>query len=222
MQYRRSPKSDAENPLIEHDIFTCESTAYRRLKEKGLCDKGIVPQFFGTMEQIQPELWKPHLNMFLEHDLLPNAILIEYIPDMQMIDLPTFSPDRLDKLASILDEIHDTKVLHRDPYPRNMMIIPGNPDRVLWIDFDRAQTYSYSEPVTAQQQEWFNFENQMMKELAEGLVSHMIQHQRASANRIISQLQKEDSKEGKHRKTFHYYFEGMSPDFRDRACENVT
>ncbi len=182
-QYRTREKCDAENPLIEHNLFICESRAYRRLKEKGFCDKGTVPQFFGTIEQIQPDLWKPHLDMFLEHELLPNAILIEYIPRMQMIDLPTFSTDRLNKLVGILEEMHNTKILHRDPYPRNMMIVPGNPDRVLWIDFDRAQTYSA--PLTKRQREWFHDEDQLMKEFAEGLVSDLPKHGGLSTNQII-------------------------------------
>ena len=112
--------------------------------------------------------------MFLQHELLPNAILIEYIPHMEIMDLPTFSTDRLDKLVSILKEVHHAKVLHRDPYPRNMMIVPGNPDRVLWIDFDRAQTYS--SPLTASQREWFRSDNQVMKEFVEGLVSRVIKY----------------------------------------------
>lgn len=173
-QYRTRAKSDAENPLIEHNIFVCESRAYRRLKDRGLCDKGFVPQFYGTIEQIQPKSWRPHLDMFLQHELLPNAILIEYIPNMQMMDLRTFSTNRLHKLANILKEIHAAKVLHRDPYPRNMMVVPGDPDRVLWIDFDRAQTYSG--PLTPRQQEWFEFEVELMKEFVEGLVSHTILH----------------------------------------------
>jgi serine/threonine protein kinase len=110
--------------------------------------------------------------MFLNDEFLPNAILIEYIPKMQMIDLSTFSKDRLDKLVSILKEIHGAKILHRDPYPRNMMVVPGNPDRILWIDFDRAQIYS--NPLTPRQREWFDGEAELMKELAEGLVSPMI------------------------------------------------
>lgn len=121
------------------------------IERKRLCDKGSTPQFFGTLEQIQPKQWKPHLDMFLQHDLLPNAILIEHIPHMEMMDLPTFSTDRLNKLVSILKEIHVAKVLHRDPCPRNMMIVPGRPDRVLWIDFDRVQIYS--SPLTASQRD---------------------------------------------------------------------
>jgi hypothetical protein len=29
-----------------------------------------------------------------------------------------------------------------DVYPRDMMIIDGDPERVGWIDFDKAQTFS--------------------------------------------------------------------------------
>ena len=91
--------SDACSRFTEHEIFICESTAYRRLKERGLCDKGFVPQFYGTVEKIQPKLWKPHLDMFLKDKLLPNAILIEYIPHMEMIDLPNFSKGPFTKIG---------------------------------------------------------------------------------------------------------------------------
>jgi Lipopolysaccharide kinase (Kdo/WaaP) family len=168
-QYRHIKPSEVSNPLIEHDIFVCESTAYRRLKESGLCDKGYIPNFYGTIQQIQPKFWKPHLDMFLEHDLLPNAVLLEYVSDMQMIDLSTFSTERIQKLFHILREIHNAKVLHHDPYPRNMMVVPGEPDRVLWIDFDRAQTFP--KPLTQRQQGWFTEEVEFVELFAKALVS---------------------------------------------------
>jgi hypothetical protein len=170
-QYRNQAKSDIGNPLIERNVFNCESTAYRRMKERGLCDEGFVPQFYGIIKEIRPELWKPHLDMFLDHDLSPNAILVEYVPHLQMVDLSTFSRDLLQRLVTILEAIHGAKVLHMDPYPRNMMIVVGTPDRALWLDFDRAQTFS--DPLTPQQQVWFDEEMEMMVYFAKALVSDM-------------------------------------------------
>jgi hypothetical protein len=57
--------------------------------------------------------------MFLDDKLPPNAILIEYVLDVQQIDLSNFSLRYLRELRHILDEIHDAGVLHGDPYPRN-------------------------------------------------------------------------------------------------------
>lgn len=50
----------AEAPRIlraqdrEVDIHILESKAYRRLKQRGLCDLGTVPHFFGTLPKFDP------------------------------------------------------------------------------------------------------------------------------------------------------------------------
>lgn len=89
-----------------------------------------------------------------------------------MMDLSTFSAARMDKLVDILRRIHGAKVLHGDPYPRNMMVVPGNSDRVLWIDFDWAQTFSAC--LTRRQEEWFAEEVDMMEYFAQALVGCVI------------------------------------------------
>lgn len=132
------------SPNREVNLFVCESTAYQRMKARG-----VVPDFYGTITKIQPALWSPlNLHMFLEDKLSPNAILIEYIPNRQPINLSNFSKLRLTELRRILDEIHQAGVYHGDPKPRNMMICCCSgeqlEERVLWIDFDSAQTFSES------------------------------------------------------------------------------
>jgi tRNA A-37 threonylcarbamoyl transferase component Bud32 len=107
--------------------------------------------------------------MFLQDAQLPNAVLIEYVPDLRMMDLSTFSTERMAKLVSILREIHSAEILHSDPYPRNMMVVTVDPGRVPWIDFDRAQTFS--KPPTQRQLGWFAHEAEMMDYFAKALVS---------------------------------------------------
>lgn len=80
--------------------------------------------------------------MFRNDELPPNAVLIKYVPDMQPIDLSNFSEMRMAKLRRILDSIHG------NPYPRNMMIQFGDRERVLWIDFARAETSPESTALT--------------------------------------------------------------------------
>lgn len=67
---------------------------------------------------------------------------------MQPINLSNFSKLRLTELRLSLDEIHQAGVYHGDPKPRNMMICCCSgeqlEERVLWIDFDSAQTFSES------------------------------------------------------------------------------
>jgi len=63
---------------------------------------------------------------------------MEYIPNMKMMDLETYTPERMERFIQGMRSIHAAHVEHGDPMPRNMMIVEN---RVLWIDFDRAITY---------------------------------------------------------------------------------
>lgn len=78
------------------------------MKAKGLCERGVVPDFYGTITKIQPTLW-PSLHMFHEDKLPSNAILIEYIPDMQSIGLSNFSQEYLDRFRQILHDMIFTR-----------------------------------------------------------------------------------------------------------------
>src|SRR5271156_6562794 len=101
--------------------------------------------------------------MFLDESWSPNAVLIEYVADMHQMDLSTFSKSRLASLRAILGEFHEAKVFHGDADPRNMMVVvSGKPDRVLWIDFDTAQTLPKNKPLTQRQQGWMELEIQRM------------------------------------------------------------
>ncbi|KAJ6185716.1 hypothetical protein N7519_007017 [Penicillium mononematosum] len=149
--FRDRGPSQWDPPDREVNLFVRESTAYARLKAKGLCERGVIPDFYGIITNIQPASW-PGLDMFLDDKLPPNAILIEYVPNVQQIDLSNFSLRYLRQLRHILDEIHDAGVLHGDPYPRNMMI-SADQCKALWIDFDSAHTFSQS--LSTRQEIWF-------------------------------------------------------------------
>ncbi|KAL4942662.1 hypothetical protein BDV06DRAFT_211633 [Aspergillus oleicola] len=113
-----TPPNREVNPLV------CESIAYARLKAEGLCGKGVVPEFYGMIRNIQPAKWA-FLDMFVDDISPPNAILIEYIPNLHQIDLSNFSKPRLTKLRRILDKVHEAE--------------QGGQERVFWIDFGSAQ-----------------------------------------------------------------------------------
>ncbi|KGO78260.1 hypothetical protein PITC_036280 [Penicillium italicum] len=181
--YHDRGPSEHDPPDQEVNLFVCESTAYWRLKAKGLCDRGVVPDFYGTITNIQPTLW-PSLQMFLGDKLSPNAILIEYIPNMQPIDLDNFSSQYLRELSQKLEDIHLAGVLHGDPKPRNMMI-SRDQGRVLWIDFDSAQTFS--ESLSTRQRTWIEEENEMMHYFAKALA--------------------QDYEEGELRHAYSYYYD---------------
>ena len=110
------------------------------------------------------------MDMFLDDSWSPDAVLIEYVADMHQMDLSTFSKSRLASLRAILGEIQEAKVFHGDADPRNMMVVSGKPDRVLWIDFDTAQTLPENKPLTQRQHEWMELEILRMDYFVYGLV----------------------------------------------------
>ncbi|KAJ9302343.1 hypothetical protein DTO271G3_1209 [Paecilomyces variotii] len=128
-------------PDRETDVHICELIAYRRLQEHGICDRGIVPQFYGAIEQLDLSRYKPHLDRFLTDKDPPSAIFLEYIPDMEPIRPLNYTKKRGRALIRGIQEIHKALVYHYDTAPRNMMILKNDPERVVWLDFDRAQTF---------------------------------------------------------------------------------
>ncbi|KAB8263534.1 hypothetical protein BDV32DRAFT_118827 [Aspergillus pseudonomiae] len=183
--YHDRGPSEYDPPDREVNLFISESTAYHRMKSKGLCERGVVPDFYGIMKNIQPALC-PNLYMFFHDILPPNAIFIEYIPNLQSIDLSNFSVQRLAKLREILDDIHRVQVLHGDAKPRNMMVSLGEYERVLWIDFDSAQTFSEG-GRSPRQQEWIEEEDELVDYFVDALAR--------------------DFKEGKLNRAYSYYYE---------------
>ncbi|KAL1850538.1 hypothetical protein Plec18170_006823 [Paecilomyces lecythidis] len=79
--------------------------------------------------------------MFLDDEYPPSAIFLEYIPNLEMIQLGNYTQQRMDNFITGIREIHKALVLHGDAKPRNMLVVKDDPDRVIWIDFDRAATY---------------------------------------------------------------------------------
>lgn len=121
-------------------FYEREVAAYRRLTERGVPQKRLVPSFYGCIEHIHPKDW-PNRHKFEDEspDNPLNAILIEYIPGIEPLTFETATPERMDKFGEGMQAIHDAGVLHLDAYARNMMIDPSKPDKAIWLDFDRAR-----------------------------------------------------------------------------------
>ncbi|KAK2762320.1 hypothetical protein FQN54_001330 [Arachnomyces sp. PD_36] len=136
-------RENCEDADHRPDYHSLEAAAYRRLKERGVCDRGIVPQFYGTMDNFDPKPCHPYLKRFKHDDNPPSAIFMEYIPNLEMLYLDNYTPQRLDGFVHGLREIHKALVRHRDPKPRNMLISNKGDrlERLVWLDFDRADTY---------------------------------------------------------------------------------
>lgn len=104
--------------------------------------------------------------------LPPNATMLEYIPNLQQIELSNFSEQRLATLREILNDIHQANVLHGDAYPRNMMVSVGEsgPERVLWIDFDSAQTFPEGGELSPLHKRWIGDEVELVDYFVDALV----------------------------------------------------
>lgn len=167
-QFHRIPKSPCQPRYIETDIYLCESRAYERLDEAGLCAKGTVPKYFGKIDDIDP-YERPELSAFTWDYINPSAIFMEYIPDMEQLNwFNSNNTRRMRNFIKGIEEMHSVGVLHQDVRPQNMMTVKSQPDRALWIDFDRTQTYDPAMLKETVIRSWFEKEAEQVRELAHG------------------------------------------------------
>lgn len=110
----------------------------------------------------------PHLKAFVKDEYLPTAILLEYIPNMKELHRTNYNEKTMRNFVDGLNVIHEALMEHGDVHPRNMMIVEGEPERAIWIDFDRAQTFNGE--LTERQEEWIAFEKALMAEMADFIV----------------------------------------------------
>ncbi|KAJ5962224.1 hypothetical protein N7501_007165 [Penicillium viridicatum] len=163
-------------PFRSIDLFKNERRAYSRLKARGFCERGTVPDFYGVVENIDPEAegWQPHLKKLydstfprgLDPQAHPNGVLMEYIPDVNMFDISNYTEERSRKLHQLLIEIHEAGIVHLDHYPRNMLI-QDDSDHVLLIDYELAQMFDPDHPDHPR---FFKRERELMDEFVEALV----------------------------------------------------
>ncbi|PYI09833.1 hypothetical protein BO78DRAFT_362358 [Aspergillus sclerotiicarbonarius CBS 121057] len=138
--------------------FRCEINAYGNLQVGGVCRKGVVPRYIGYIDQIDPALYRPHLDHFANDINKPRGILLEFLPNTERLNCVNYSDNRFQVAMQGLKEIHQAKVLHNDPYPRNILIVHGDPERIVWVDFDVSMSYSDSQLQDGRVQMWFEEE----------------------------------------------------------------
>ncbi|PWY91638.1 hypothetical protein BO94DRAFT_623054 [Aspergillus sclerotioniger CBS 115572] len=163
VHHGRHPPQPYDAVDREFDIHVREYTAYRRLQSKGLCGR-IVPHLLGRLYKFNPSLCTPHLDHFTRDEYPPSAIFIEYIPGMEVIGLHNFSETRMDNFITGIQAIHQALVLHGDTKPRNMMVLKNEPERIMWIDFDRAETYD-EDSITDRQRGFLAEEADIVQDL---------------------------------------------------------
>jgi hypothetical protein len=87
-----------------------------------------------------------------------------------MISLENYTEQRIDNLIEGIRQIHKALVQNRDPKPRNMMVVADTPETVVWLDFDRAETYD-EDKITAEQKDLLDEEEEIVKGFKTCLVS---------------------------------------------------
>ncbi|KAK9234131.1 hypothetical protein V1525DRAFT_435918 [Lipomyces kononenkoae] len=126
--------------------FRCELNAYTNLHRFGVCERGFVPAFYGHVDRVDPSAFQPALKCFLHDKLQPSGILLELLPDAERLNCVNYSEDRFRHAIDGIKEIHGALIHHHDIYPKNILIIPGTPERTLWIDFDVSTTFTSMGP----------------------------------------------------------------------------
>ena len=62
-----------------------------------------------------------------------------------------------------IQKIHLALVEHNDPYPKNILIVPGNLERVIWIDFDVAIVYPNDAYIGKKERGRIEFETEVVE-----------------------------------------------------------
>ncbi|WEW57294.1 hypothetical protein PRK78_002759 [Emydomyces testavorans] len=160
----------AEDGIRDLNRARCEIRAYCSLKRFGICDAGFVPYFYGYSLSLDTEAFAPHLNIFLCDLHPPSSILIEYLPNPAPMNCVTYTKERMAKAIDGIQQVHSALVEHNDPYPKNIMIVPGNVERVVWIDFDVAITYPDSTYIRDRERGWLEMETSRVEDFGVKLV----------------------------------------------------
>ncbi|CAG8930966.1 unnamed protein product [Penicillium salamii] len=122
--------------------FRCELNAYMNLREHGVCERGLVPYFYGYIDRIDPTAFYPAFQDFAHDKYHPKAILLEYLPNAESLNCENYSEACYHKAIEGMKQIHAAHVHHRDIYPKNILVVPGVQERMVWVDFDVATTFS--------------------------------------------------------------------------------
>lgn len=141
----------------------CEIRAYCRLKRFKISEGGFVPMFYGYTLAINPTSWRPHLDAFEGDNDLPSGILMEYLPNPVSMNCVTYTQERFEKVNMGIRQIHSALIEHNDPYPKNVLIVPGDPERIVWIDFDVAIVYPDETYLGERERGWMEFETRCVE-----------------------------------------------------------
>ncbi|KAJ5288868.1 hypothetical protein N7478_001898 [Penicillium angulare] len=94
--------------------FRNEINAYTSLHASGVCDTGLVPKYYGSIDRLDPSRHRLWLNSFLNDKFHPSAILMEYLANSEALNCVDYSKERLAKAMEALPRVLGALVVHND------------------------------------------------------------------------------------------------------------
>lgn len=142
------------------------------LWKHNVCEQGFVPCFYGHIDRIDPSAFQPALQHFTHDKFHPNAILLEYLPNAESLNCENYSDACYHQAIDGMKHIHNAHVHHRDIYPKNILIVPGAEERMVWVDFDVATTFLNVGP---DEQRYSEYEEALAAGFGDALVCFKLQ-----------------------------------------------
>lgn len=110
------------------NCFPNEANAYNNLHSFGVCDSGLVPKYYDSVDRLDPSCHQPWLNNFVNDKFHPSAILLEYLAGYEPLNCVNYSKECLSKAMAAFVQVHSALIVHNDFSPKNILIVPGNPE----------------------------------------------------------------------------------------------
>ncbi|KAI0635429.1 hypothetical protein C8Q77DRAFT_1053976 [Trametes polyzona] len=156
--------AESRNDLtpVKKEYFA-EVSAYAHLLQYGACEAGVVPRCYGWLylsaQQItvaNGAIAEAYMQTKTSASLTREAptfvapifndggrttgIVLEYISNAQALSLQNISPSRAELVLRAFARIHAAFVVRGDyRNVNNILLVEGSPDRIVIVDFDRAE-----------------------------------------------------------------------------------
>lgn len=160
---------DLDDIPIDQCGYIRENATYRRLHSYGLCDRGYIPKFHGSIEDIDTEVCGMWLLNFMTAEIRPCAIFMEYLPSLGEVSSTVewnFTKERWKSVQEIISLMHTAHVHYGRTFPKTMLVSGGNLERILCHDFDVSVTLQDRRPLS--DEEKHSFDNESIHIIAQG------------------------------------------------------
>ena len=120
--------------------FNLECTAYAYLIHAKLDSlrEGFIPKVYGWAKRTFIDWGVDPFGNLSDEETLHNGIVMEFLEGAEHFGRDNATINLGTNFVSGLTKIHEARVLHRDLFTRNMLVIPGS-DRAVWVDFSCAR-----------------------------------------------------------------------------------